>query len=98
MFDSVESQADLFRRKFTILTKSVQANDVLYVVGSEWLGFDLWSVIRFILIGLIVGLALFFSVSLSIVMIPSLFLLLHLTLMDTQIVLNACVIGLNRET
>ena len=98
MFDSVESQADLFRRKFTILTQSVQANDVLDVVGSEWLGFDLWSVIRSILIGLVVSVALLFSISLSIVMIPSLFLLLHLTLMDTQIVLNACVISLNRET
>ena len=67
-------------------------------MSSEWLSFDLWSVKRFILIDLIVRLTFFLSVSLSIVVVPSLFLLLHKTLTDTKIVLDASVIGLNRET
>ena len=67
-------------------------------MSSEWLSFDLWSVKRFILIDLIVGLTFFLSVSLSIVVIPSLFLLLHEALADTEIVLDTSVISLYRET
>ena len=98
MFDSIEGHADLLRRELTILTQSVQTNYVLDVVSSEWLGFDLWSVKRLVLVGRIVGLTFLLSVSLSIVVIPSLFLLLHEALADTEIVLDTSVIGLYRET
>ena len=74
--DSIEGQADLLRREFTILAKSIKTDHVLDVVSSEWLRFDLWTVELSVLILLIVGLALLLSVSLSVVMISPLFLLL----------------------
>ena len=93
----VESETDLICSELTILSKSVQADHILDLLGGEGLGLDLRPVSRVGHILGVVSLALLSSVFLLLIVFTLLVLLLFLAILDAQSILHTVVVGLNEQ-
>lgn len=91
--NSVQSIPDLFWSKLTVLTKGVQAYDMLDLLHRESFGFDLWPIAIITLVLLIISFTLFLSFAFSLFMLESSRLLIFQALTDSQCITDSVIEG-----
>ena len=97
-FDHFKSIADFLRFEFSVLAHSIETNYKGLFLSRWLLGNDLFPLTSVINVILIICFTIISTVSLFLLVFFLLFFLLELTLLDTESIFNAIIIGFHKET